>query len=337
MKPEQLKYIANYLQQTIATTGEIHFKAFKGGASNLTYSVKDDVNEWIMRTSPPGTKAKGAHNMEREFTLLQNIHPVFPLCPEVVLLCQDRDVFARDFYLMKPVNGIIIRQQLPEVYANTDLSLLCHELIKVHHQLHQAPTDKLQSFNKGHGYIERQISGWIHRYQQVAPAKDLAPDVMRWLQKNQPEDNRSYTLIHNDYKFDNVVFDPHNPTEIIGVLDWELTTIGDPLMDLGCSLAYWFEANDDEQLKQVNMMPTHLEGMLTRDELAHQYALLSGANFDNYHFYYVYGLFRLAVIAQQIFYRYEKGQTDNPAFKPLGLIRDLILKQALNQLTKTKT
>lgn len=332
MTPEQQQTIKAYLATKLNINGQLHFKAFKGGASNLTYSVKDDHNEWIMRTSPPGTKAKGAHNMEREYTLLKQVFPVFRLCPEVVLLCQDHDVFERDFYLMKPINGIIIRKQLPEIYQKTKLDLLCKELVKVHHQLHQAPTEHLQQFNKGHGYIERQITGWIHRYQKVAPDQDLAPEVIKWLQKNSPIDNRSYTLIHNDYKFDNVVFDPLEPTKIIGVLDWELTTIGDPLMDLGCSLAYWFEGADDAHLKQISMMPTHVDGMMTRDELVHQYAQLSGLEIDNYHFYYVYGLFRLAVIVQQIFYRYEKGQTDNPAFKPLGLVRDLVLKQALNQI-----
>ncbi len=335
MNQAQQHNIAQYLQQQLDTSGEISFKAFKGGASNLTYSVKDDQHEWIMRTSPPGTKAKGAHDMSREYHLLRQLHPHFSLCPEVVLLCEDPQVFDRDFYLMQPINGIIIRQQLPEVYQGHDLGKLCRELIKVHHQLHQAPTDELQRFNKGPGYIDRQIAGWIHRYQRVTPEKNLAPPVIKWLLKNQPSDERNYTLIHNDYKFDNVVFDPQNIDQIIGVLDWEMTTIGDPLMDLGCSLAYWFEATDHELLRQISMMPTYLPGMLTRDEVVHQYSLHSGVAIDNYHYYYIYGLFRLAVILQQIFYRYERGQTDNPAFKPLGMVRDLVLQQALSHLNQT--
>jgi len=333
MNQQQQNSIKNFLKQHLPVEGELQFKAFKGGASNLTYSVKDDNNEWIMRTSPAGTKAKGAHDMKREYDLLKHVHPVFNLSPEVILLCQDNTVFDRDFYLMHPINGIIIRKQLPDVYEGTDLSLLCEELINVHHQLHQAPIDQLQSFNKGRGYIDRQIAGWVHRYTRVAPDNDIAEPVIKWLVNNQPDDQRPYTLIHNDYKFDNVVFDPNNNNTIIGVLDWEMTTIGDPLMDLGCSLAYWFEDSDHDLLKQISMMPTYLNGMLTRDELVHRYASLSGINIDNYHYYYVYGLFRLAVIVQQIFYRYEKGQTDNPAFKPLGMVRDLMLKQALSQLT----
>lgn len=332
MNQQQQQKIANYLKEHLNTTGEITFKAFKGGASNLTYSIKDDENEWIMRTSPAGTKAKGAHDMNREYQLLKQLHEDFPLCPQVVLISQDESVFEREFYLMQPINGIIIRQQLPEVYQGTDLSLLCNELIQVHHQLHQVPTDKLQRFNKGPGYIERQISGWIHRYTRVVPAQDIAEPVIKWLVNNQPEDNRPYTLIHNDYKFDNVVFNPENTSQIIGVLDWEMTTIGDPLMDLGCSLAYWFEGSDHELLKQISMMPTYLDGMLTRDEMVHQYSLASGQNIADYHYYYIFGLFRLAVILQQIYYRYEKGQSDNPAFKPLGMVRDLILKQALDHL-----
>ncbi|MGJ8662729.1 MAG: phosphotransferase family protein [Marinicella sp.] len=332
MNQQQQDQIASYLAKHIDTQGPIQFKAFKGGASNLTYSIKDDLHEWVMRTSPPGTKAKGAHNMQREFELLQQLNPVFSLCPEVLLLCQDVTVFDRDFYLMKPINGIIIRKQLPDLYQNTDLSLLCNELITVHSQLHQAPTDLLQRFNKGPGYIDRQISGWIHRYTQVLPAQDIAEPVIKWLVEQQPKDNRSYTLIHNDYKFDNVVFDPKNNRQIIGVLDWEMTTIGDPLMDLGCSLAYWVEGSDHELFKQISMMPTYLDGMLTRDEVVHHYAQMSGLEIDNYHYYYIYGLFRLAVIVQQIFYRYEKGQTDNPAFKPLGMFRDLLLNQAKSQI-----
>ncbi len=333
MNQTQQQQITAYLKQQLPIDGELNFKAFKGGASNLTYSIKDNQHEWIMRTSPPGTKAKGAHDMHREFQLLQQLHNDFPLCPKAVLMCQDTSVFEREFYLMEPINGIIIRQQLPDLYQGTDLSLLCKELVQVHHQLHQVPTDQLQQFNKGPGYIDRQISGWVHRYTQVAPAQDIAEPVIKWLVNNQPADNRAYTLIHNDYKFDNVVFDPLNTSQIIGVLDWEMTTIGDPLMDLGCSLAYWFESTDHELLQRISMMPTYLDGMLTRDELVHQYSLASGQSFDNYHYYYVYGLFRLAVILQQIFRRYEQGQTDNPAFKPLGMVRDLILKQALDQLT----
>jgi len=333
MNSQQQQNIAAHLNKHLNISGDLSFKAFKGGASNLTYSVKDNHNEWIMRTSPAGTKAKGAHDMQREFELLKQLNPVFPLCPEVILLCQDTTVFDRDFYLMKPINGIIIRQKLPPVYTDADLSVLCKELSHVHHQLHQAPTDQLQRFNKGPGYIDRQISGWVHRYTRVIPEKDIAEPVIKWLVNNQPDDHRDYTLIHNDYKFDNVVFDPNNSSKIIGVLDWEMTTIGDPLMDLGCSLAYWFEATDHELLKQISMMPTYLDGMLTRDEMVHQYCLASGQSIDNYHYYYIYGLFRLAVILQQIYYRYEKGQTDNPAFKPLGMIRDLVLKQALTHLT----
>ncbi len=332
MTPVEQSTVSQYLHTQLPTQGDLTFSAFKGGASNLTYAVKDEQQEWIMRTSPPGTKAKGAHDMNREYKLLQKLHPHFNLCPEVVLFCDDEAVFPREFYLMKPINGIIIRQQLPDIYNGTDLSQLCKQLMAVHVKLHQVPTHNLQNFNKGPGYIERQITGWVHRYNRVTPENDVAQPVIQWLSKNMPNDNREYTLIHNDYKFDNVVFDPNNTNKIIGVLDWEMTTIGDPLMDLGCSLAYWFEANDHKAMQKISMMPTYLDGMLSRDELVHQYSLSSGLVIDDYHFYYIYGLFRLAVIVQQIFYRYQKGQTDNPAFKPMGMIRDLILKQALTHL-----
>lgn len=323
--------VKNYISTQLGTEADINIQAFKAGASNLTYQVTAGKQTLIIRTSPPGTKAQGAHNMAREFNWLSALHPSYPLCPKPLFLCQDKAVFERDFYAMTPVTGDIIRQQVPSSLQNEQPHELCQSLIKTQYQLHHSNSQAVQSFNKGPGYIERQISGWINRYDMVRPKSDQADALMKWLQNNLPMDNRNYCPIHNDFKFDNVVFSP-NSSAITGVLDWELATVGDPLMDLGCSLAYWVEANDSDAMKKVAMMPTYMPGMMTRDELLAYYCELSGDVIDNPSFYYIYGLFRLAVIAQQIYFRYENGQNPNPAFAHLGKVRDLMILQALKKL-----
>ncbi|WP_154223437.1 phosphotransferase family protein [Marinicella rhabdoformis] len=326
--------VKNYISTQLGTEAPITITPLKGGASNLTFRVTAGEQHLILRTSPPGTKAKGAHNMEREFQWLKALKPSYDLCPEPLFLCQDSSVFERDFYAMQPIEGLIIRQNLPEAFNPTQAPDLCRSLITNHFQLHQCDGQGLHHFDKGRGYIKRQIDGWITRYLKVRPAHDKAQKVMDWLEKNMPEDNRDYCPIHNDFKFDNVVFDSSKTEkpQIIGVLDWELATVGDPLMDLGCSLAYWIQSDDNDMLKQCAMMPTHLPEMMSRDELVHYYCDLAGIQLDDYRFYYVYGLFRLAVIAQQIFFRYENGQNPNPAFATLGAIRDLMIQQATQQL-----
>lgn len=323
--------VRNYISTQLGTDTDIHIKAFKAGASNLTYQVTADNHKIIIRTSPPGTKAQGAHDMVREYNWLSALHPSYPLCPKPLFLCQDRHIFERDFYAMTPISGDIIRYQVPNSLHKEPPQALCRSLIKTQHQLHRSKNQAVQAFNKGPGYIERQINGWINRYEEVRPNSDQADTLMQWLQHNLPEDNRKYCPIHNDFKFDNVVFSPYS-SHIVGVLDWELATIGDPLMDLGCSLAYWVEANDSDAMKKVAMMPTYLPDMMSRDELLAYYCDLSGDAIDNPRFYYIYGLFRLAVIAQQIYTRYVNGQNPNPAFAHLGQVRDLMITQALKQL-----
>lgn len=326
--------VKNYISTQLGTEAPINIEPIAGGASNLTFRASAGEQQLILRTSPPGTKAKGAHNMEREFQWLKALNPTYSLCPKPLFLCQDSSVFERDFYAMTPIDGTIIRQQLPESFKPVQSPELCRALIDTHCQLHQSDGDVVHAFNKGRGYIKRQIDGWTARYLKVKPKEDHAQTVISWLQKNMPEDNRTYCPIHNDFKFDNVVFDNSSPDipKIIGVLDWELATVGDPLMDLGCSLAYWIESKDNDFLKQCAMMPTHLPEMMSRDELVNYYCQISGLELDDYRFYYIYGLFRLAVIVQQIFFRFENGQNPNPAFASLGAIRDLMIQQAIKQI-----
>ena len=336
MNKDQQIQLLTELRKRLNSSEKTSLKPLTGGVSNLTYRLTDGDNQWIVRTSPPGTKARGAHDMQREFNLLKALSGLYALSPAVNFIIDDTDVFPRPVYVMEAINGIEIHKDLPDNYTTDDQPALCHALIKAQQQLHQVPLNTaLQRFNKGRGYIERQISGWIQRYKNVQAKHNHADVVMTWLQKNTPKDNRDYCLIHNDFKFDNLIFDVRQPTTVKGVLDWEMATVGDPLMDLGCSLAYWIGADDSAGLQAIRTQPTTEDNMLSRDDYVQHYCRLSGLSLDNYDFYYTYGLFRLMVIVQQIYYRYEQGQSDDERFKPFGQIRDILIQHSQQQIGTT--
>ncbi len=329
MKTDQQDKLLAELCKRLNCSENTTLKPLSGGVSNLTYRLTDGDNQWIVRTSPPGTKAQGAHDMQREFNLLQALSGLYALSPKVNFIIDDSNVFPRPVYVMEAINGIEIHKNLPDNYKPDDQPALCRSLIAAQTQLHQvALNQELQAFNKGRGYIERQITGWIQRYRNVQARHNHADILIDWLIKHRPDDHRDYCLIHNDFKFDNLIFDTQRPTHVKGVLDWEMATVGDPLMDLGCSLAYWIEANDSAPLQAIRTQPTTETNMLSRDDYVQHYCQLSGMSLDNYDFYYVYGLFRLMVIVQQIYYRYEKGQTDDQRFKPFGQIRDILIQHS---------
>ena len=304
--------------------GEIVIRQFPGGASNLTYLIAAGGRDYVLRRPPSGTKARSAHDMGREFRILSRIHDAFPYAPRPLAYCDDPALLGEPFYLMERLRGLILRRDLP-----ADLSLdaaearaLCENLVAVHAELHDVDYAAAGLAELGHpeGYVARQVAGWSKRYQNART--DDVPEneaLMKWLADNQPPDSGSGALIHNDYKFDNVVLSPADGGwRISGVLDWEMATLGDPLMDLGASLAYWVQADDPPELRQIRMLPTQIPGMLTRRELIDRYLRVSGREGANFEFYYAYGLFRLAVIVQQIYYRYVQGQTANPRFADFG-------------------
>jgi aminoglycoside phosphotransferase (APT) family kinase protein len=305
-------------------TGEVTVRQFGGGASNLTYSLRTATEDVILRRPPAGQKAKGAHDMAREFRIQAGLAEVFPLVPEMVALCQDESVIGSEFYVMQRIDGIIPRRDLPpEVHlTQAQTRALCTNALDVLIDLHRVDVGAttLASMNKGDGYVRRQVEGWSTRFRNART--DDAPDgeaVMAWLAAHQPADV-AHCLIHNDFRFDNLVLDRDDPTRPIGVLDWEMATVGDPLMDLGGTLAYWVSADDDEFFQQFRRQPTHLPGMLSRDEVVAYYCDAMGyaVTPEQWRFYEVFGLFRLAVIAQQIYYRYFHGQTTNESYAIFG-------------------
>ena len=261
-------------------SGEPEVRQFAGGASNLTYLLRWPDRELILRRPPLGTKAKSAHDMLREANIMSRLKPVFGKVPEVLATCDDESVIGGEFYVMERLRGIIPRRNLPRDLALSaeDTQQLCTNVVDTLIELHAVDhvAAGLDDIGKGEGYVRRQIEGWTERYARARTWNVLPMRrVTRWLAERMPE-HESICLIHNDFRFDNVVLDPDDPLRVIGVLDWEMATLGDPLMDLGSSLAYWVEAGDGRFAQASRRQPTHLPGMFTRRELIDYYLERTG-------------------------------------------------------------
>ena len=300
---------------------------FRSGASNLTYLLKYPDRELVLRRPPVGTKAVSAHDMKREFLIQSRLKPVYNLVPTVIALCEDHSILGSDFYVMEKIPGEIFRRDVPESLSKEDISIMANSLVSGLAQLHSVDASVLQELNKGSGYVTRQVEGWSKRYRNALT--DDVPDgedVMQWLDANKPEDIDS-CIIHGDWRIDNMVFDL-GQKKLVGVLDWELATVGDPLMDLGSALAYWIDKDDEPMFASLRRQPSDLDGMPTRKEFIEKYLELSGRKCDDFTFYEVFGLFRLSVIIQQIWARYKAGQTTNPAFKGFGMGVNILINRA---------
>jgi len=333
--------VAAYLHSVDASlSGTPEVTQFPGGASNLTYLLTyADGRELVLRRPPFGHRAKSAHDMMREARVMQALRPVYPFVPKVVALCDDTSVLDAEFFVMERLRGIIPRTNMPKGMALTPEATrkLCLSVIDRLVELHKVDHVAAGiSLGKGEGYVERQIKGWSDRYRKSrTPNVGDYEQVMSWLAAKMPASEVAICVVHNDFRFDNVVLDPDDLT-VVGVLDWEMATLGDPLMDLGNSLAYWVQA-DDEQFRQLTRrQPTHLPGMLTRAEVIAYYGEKTGFEVDNFDFYEVYGLFRLAVIVQQIYYRFHHGQTKNPEFAAYFGITQYLEKLCLSMIEKSK-
>ncbi|HHJ1299644.1 phosphotransferase family protein [Pseudomonas sp. P1B16] len=313
---------------------------FPGGASNLTYLVSYPGRDFVLRRPPFGHKAKSAHDMGREFRILNQLNDGFPYCPKAYVHCTDERLIGGEFYVMERVKGIILRSDIP-AELNFDAAkteALCKSFIDRLVELHQVDYQAcgLADLGKPEGYVQRQVEGWTSRY-----AKAITEDaprweqVIAWLHEQMPADHPRPGIVHNDYRFDNVILDADNPMRIIGVLDWEMATIGDPLMDLGNSLAYWIEAGDPAPMQLMRRQPSNAPGMLSRRQFVDYYAERSGIRLDNFDYYYCYGLFRLAGIVQQIYYRYYHGQTQDKRFAQFIHMNRLLEQMALKVIAST--
>jgi aminoglycoside phosphotransferase (APT) family kinase protein len=294
--------------------------------------LKYSTRELVLRRPPVGTKAISAHDMKREFLIQSRLQPVYSLVSGMIALCEDHSVMGSDFYVMERVVGQIFRRDIAQEITASDIEVMADSLINGLVQLHAVDSSILAELNKGQGYVARQVEGWSKRYRNALT--DDVPNgekVMAWLEANKPEDVDS-CIIHGDWRIDNVVFDLEHG-RIAGVLDWELATVGDPLMDLGSALAYWVDRDDEAAFASLRRQPSHLPGMPTREQFVARYLELSGRKCDDFTFYEVFGLFRLAVIIQQIWARYRAGQTTNPAFVGFGDAVNTLINRAEGKIT----
>jgi aminoglycoside phosphotransferase (APT) family kinase protein len=313
---------------------------FPRGHSNLTYLVRFGGLEMVLRRPPFGSVAKTAHDMYREYRVLSKLHAGYALAPQALVYCGDESVLGAPFYLMERVRGIILRKDPPpDCPFNTESARRLSEsfidnLARLHRLDYVAVG--LGDLGKPEGYLERQVRGWIERYHQ-SQTHEL-PEVhaiSTWLKEHLPV-RTSASLIHNDYKYDNLVLGAEDITSVVAVLDWEMCTIGDPLSDLGTALAYWVEAEDSEELRKIRWCPSNYPGSLTRTQLADRYAKATGRDISGISFYLAFARFKAAVIAQQIFFRYQRGLTKDSRFAAM-LDKVGILMRASLRVTETES
>lgn len=311
--------LTTYLKKHVPELqGDFEIKQFPGGHSNLTYLLKFEKEDFVLRRPPFGANIKSAHDMGREFKILSALNPTFSKAPRTVHFSQDHSVMDCDFYIMERVDGIVLRSgQVENVPNEADMRATSESLIDTLVELHTLDYKAcgLGDFGRPEGYVERQITGWTKRYNNAKT--DDIPEIdhlAKWLYQNVPKEGRP-GLIHNDYKYDNVMLKAENPTEVRAILDWEMATLGDTLMDFGTALSYWISTDDPDVMHHVNQSPTTLPGNPTRTEVAEMYAQKSGQKINNVHYYYAYGLFKLAGIIQQIYARYKRGFTRDQRFK----------------------
>lgn len=316
-----------YLENGLGTfldaqnANSLTIEQFPGGHSNLTYLLKIGGKELVLRRPPFGSKVKSAHDMGREYRLLSKLSAVLPRAPKPLLFCEDESLIGSKFYVMQRLSGLVLRRDIPSGLniSPEQARALCSSFVDTLVELHAIDFNSvgLGDFGQPKGYVERQISGWAKRYE--GSRTDDIPEMERiasWLLEHKQEAPDA-SIIHNDYKYDNLLLNPSNITEVVGILDWEMATLGDPRMDLGTTLCYWVEAGDAEDLIAMRMGPTAIAGSYTRRELAEAYARRSGRDLGNIVFYYCFGLYKTAVVLQQIYYRYAQGLTKDPRFGKL--------------------
>ena len=313
--------LSAYLAVHAPLVGRVNtIEQFHGGFSNLTYLLKTDRGEFVLRRPPRGIAQGSAHDMGREYRVLSALASSSVAAPRPVVHCADASVIGAPFYLMERVFGIILRGEPIEVPAPDVMRRLSESFVDTLVTIHAVPLDDpgITALGKPDGYVARQVNGWTARWQKSrtddVPPMDRAAE---WLAAHQPKE-RGSALIHNDYKYDNLVLSPIDLSSVRAVLDWEMATLGDPLLDVGTALGYWVEAGDDPALRSLGLGATALPGNFTRTELWQRYLEKSGRGHADPLFYYVFGLFKIAVIAQQIYFRFRKGLTNDGRFARLG-------------------
>jgi len=321
--------LLSFLGQKLGNSAaEIEVEQFPAGSSNLTYLIRLGHFEYVLRRPPFGNTVKSAHDMGREFKVLSKLSAVYAPAPKPLLFCNDKTIIGSEFYLMERRHGLIVRGKFPDAFSsdlNPETSQSARRAITRSFIANLADLHKLdyaaaglETLGHSEGYNRRQVEGWTKRYFAAKTDEHKGLEsAIHWLNENIPFEFGT-SLIHNDYKFDNVMLDPNELTKITAVLDWEMVTVGDPLMDLGTTLGYWMSADAGEEMLNMPFNPSVLMESISRRELVEMYAEALGRELPNMLFYYVFGTFKIAVICQQIYARFVKGFTRDARFANFG-------------------
>ncbi|MCJ1907969.1 phosphotransferase family protein [Planococcus ruber] len=306
--------------------GKLNVRQFSEGYSNLTYLLNIADWEGVLRRPPFGEVPPKAHDMQREYRILEKVNPVFPLAPKPYVYCEDSAIMDKHFYVMEKKQGVVIDDVLPENYGGSEQAgpKISETVIQTLAQLQAIDYQEagLAGMGKPEGFLERQVKGWIKRYDHSKTEAITELDGLeKWLAENLPV-TRETTIVHNDFKLNNMVLDAHDPGKAVGILDWELSTIGDPMSDLGSTVAYWGQPDDPDM--GINIV-TNQKGFYSRREFVEAYAKTSGRDVSNINYYVTFGFYKLAVILQQIHYRWKIGEIDDHRFGVLNIaVRNLI-------------
>ncbi len=324
--------LASYLGSRLpGAEASLRVRQFGGGQANLTYLLRFGTAEYVLRRPPLGPVAPSAHDMGREYLVLSRLHQAFPLAPKAYLFCDDPAVIGAPFLVMERRVGTVVRRTLPTAFESVADAprRLSDALVDTLVQLHAVDYSALGlgELGKPAGFLQRQVAGWKKRWDH-ARLQDLPQmeAVHVWLEENLPARSR-HSLVHNDYKLDNLMFSNSDPGRPVAVFDWDMCTLGDPLSDLGALLAYWTEPDDAAHFQAMATMPTR--GFPRRAALVDRYAEKSGRDVSEIRFYHALGLFRVAVIIAQIYFRYRRGQTQDTRFERFGAVLPLVAKAAL--------
>jgi len=315
--------VAAYLRGKLpGSDGPLEILQFPGGHANLTYLLRYGDREYVLRRPPLGPVAPRSHDMVREYRALAALGPHYPPAPRVYALCEDPAVIGAPFFVMERRHGVVVRRTMPAEIADDPAvrRRIGEAAVDALADLHAVPVagTPVAALGKPEGFVARQIAGWAERWQR-AKTEDLPAmeDLAAWLAARIPPP-LDPTVVHNDFKFDNMMLDRNDPGRVVAVLDWDMTTLGDPRIDVGTLLGYWPEASDPPERLAIAMQPTYLEGFPTRREVVERYAARSGRDLGAIAFFETFALFKLAVVLQQIFVRFVRGQTKDERFAAMG-------------------
>ncbi len=330
--------LADYLadKRDILEVGDAPFsiRQFGGGMANLTYEIDFGEKQFVLRRPPLGPVAKSAHDMGREYKVLSRLYQKFPLAPRAYLFCDDHDVIGADFFIMARHYGAVVRKSMPVAFqampeAPKQMSTALAEALADFHAVDYKEIG-LGDLGKPEGFISRQIEGWHRRWHKAKHEEiPLMDTLYEWLKENEPQ-NTIATLVHNDYKLDNVMVNTADPRQLEAIFDWDMCTLGDPMSDVGTLMTYWSDPDDPPYMKMLaaNFLPVGDYNFLTRQEMMAVYAERSGRDISDLNFYHALGLFRLTVILAQIYIRYVRGQTQDKRFAALGQMLPLLVQSS---------